>query len=166
MWTVLQHALHEMERRNNGRFESLLLLQPTAPCRLSEDVSRAVEMLDADLTAVGVVAVSEPAFNPRWVCVEEKGGYMKPLVPESTYYARRQDVPVSYRINGLLYLWRRDHVVNSPASRHFEEPHCMLVVPEIRAGDIDTAHDLTVMELLLREGLIRLPWLGSSENSK
>jgi len=166
MWTVLQHALREMERRNNGRFESLLLLQPTAPCRLSEDVSRAVKMLDADLTAVGVVAVSEPPFNPRWVCVEEGGGYMKRLFPESTYYARRQDVPISYRINGLLYLWRRDHVVNSSASRHFEEPHCMLVVPEVRAGDIDTAQDLAIMELLLREGLIQVPWLESSENSK
>ncbi len=166
MWPVLQHALHEMERRNNGRFESLLLLQPTAPCRLSEDVSHAVEMLDADLTAVGVIAVSEPPFNPRWVCVEESGGYMKRLFPEPTYYARRQDVPISYRINGLLYLWRRDHVVNSPASRHFEEPHCMLVVPEIRACDVDTAQDMAMIELLLREGLIQLPWLKPSKNSK
>jgi N-acylneuraminate cytidylyltransferase len=166
MWTVLQHALREMERRDNRRFESLLLLQPTAPCRLPEDVSRAMEMLDADSAAAGVVAVSEPTFNPRWVCVEESGGHMKRLVPESANYTRRQDVPPVYRINGLLYLWRRDQVVHSLAPRYFEEPYRMLVVPEIRAGDIDTAQDLAMMELLLREGLIQLPWLEPSTNAK
>jgi N-acylneuraminate cytidylyltransferase len=166
MWIVLQHALGQMERRDNQRFGALLLLQPTAPCRLPEDVSRALEMLDADSSAVGVVGVSEPNFNPRWVCVEESGGHMKRLVPEYTNYTRRQDVPPVYRVNGLLYLWRRDHVVHSSAPRYFEEPHGMLVVPEIRAGDIDTAQDLAMMELLLREGLIQLPWLEPSTNAK
>jgi len=166
MWAVLKHALGEAERRGNQRFGSLLLLQPTVPCRLPEDVSRAVQMLDADSAAVGVVAVSEPAFNPRWVCVEESGGHMKPLVPESTHHTRRQDVPPVYRINGLLYLWQRDHVVHSSAPRYFEEPHAMLVVPEIRAGDIDTAQDLAMIELLLREGLIQLPWLEPGTNAK
>jgi CMP-N,N'-diacetyllegionaminic acid synthase len=167
MWVVLQHALREMEQRGNEKFNSLLLLQPTAPCRLPEDVRHATEMLDADPTAAGVVAVSEPQFNPRWVCIEESAaGHMKRLVPESTDYTHRQDVPAVYRINGLLYLWRRDHVVHSSAPRYFEVPHGMLVVPEIRAGDVDTAEDLTMIELLLREGLIHLPWLESSANTE
>ena len=49
---------------------------------------------------------------------------------------------------------------------YFEVPLGMLVVPEIRAGDVDTAEDLTLIELLLREGLIQLPWLESSANAK
>jgi len=166
MWIVLQHALREMERRNNQRFEFLLLLQPTAPCRLPEDLTHAMEMLDADSAAVGVVGVSEPNFNPRWVCVEESDGHMKRLVPESTNYTRRQDVPPAYRINGLLYLWRRDHVLNASTPQYYEKAHCMLIVPEIRAGDIDTAQDLAMMELLLREGLIQLPWLEPGTNAK
>jgi len=166
MWIVLQHALREMEQPDNQRFGSLLLLQPTAPCRLPQDVTHALEILDADPTAAGVVAVSEPPFNPRWVCVEESGGHMKWLVAENTSYTRRQDVPTVYRINGLLYLWRRDHVAHSSTPRYFEEPYRMLVVPETRAGDIDTAEDLAIMELLLREGLIQLPWLESGANAK
>jgi hypothetical protein len=42
----------------------------------------------------------------------------------------------------------------------------MLVLPEIRAGDVDTAEDLTMIELLLREGVIQLPWLRSSANTR
>jgi N-acylneuraminate cytidylyltransferase len=162
MWPVLQHAVREMEERDGKHFGSVLLLQPTAPCRLPEDVSRGIALLEADMSAVGVVAVSEPEFNPRWVCVEEQNGYMKRLIPESTGYSRRQDVPPVYRINGLLYLWRRDHVVNATAPGYDNQPHCMLVVPEIRASDVDTARDLAMIELLLREGLIQLPWLASS----
>ena len=41
-WPVLQHALREMETREGRRFEALLLLQPTNPGRLPEDVTRAL----------------------------------------------------------------------------------------------------------------------------
>lgn len=159
MWPVLQHAVREMEARGGQRFASVLLLQPTAPCRLPEDVSRAIAMLQSDNHAVGVVAVSEPEFNPRWVCVEERDGYMKPLFQET--YVRRQEVPAVYRVNGLLYLWRRDHVLNAAAPQ-YEEKHLMLVVPELRAGDIDTERDLLMIELLIRERMIQLPWLATA----
>jgi N-acylneuraminate cytidylyltransferase len=160
-WPVLQHVVREMENRESERFGSVLLLQPTTPCRVPEDVTRAVAMLQADTDAVGVVAVSEPAFNPRWVCVEESGGYMKRLLKESATYARRQDVPPVYRINGLLYLWRRDHVLSVPAPQYDSDPHRMLVVPELRAGDVDTERDLIMLELLIREALIQLPWVAA-----
>ena len=160
MWVVLQHALRQSECFFNKRFESVLLLQPTAPCRIPEDVARAVEILDSDPGAVGVVAVSEPSFNPRWVCVEDSGGgYLQQLIPATSSFVRRQDVPVTYRINGLLYLWRRDHLLQSSAPKYYEMPHRMLIVPEIRSADVDVAQDLAVIELLLREGLVSLPWL-------
>ena len=161
MWPVLQHALREMERRDERRYESLLLLDPTSPGRLPEDVVTAIRMLEADEKAVGVVAVSEPAFNPRWVCVEERNGYMAQAFP-SVHYTRRQDVPKVYRINALLYLWRREYVLESTESRWAEAPHRMLIVPEERAVHIDELRDFQHAELLVREGLVRFPWLAST----
>ena len=157
IWPVLQHAMREMERRLDLRFGSLLLLQPTSPGRLPEDVARGVAMLDQDANAVGVIAVSEPSFNPRAVCVEQASGYMRFLFPASARMTRRQDVPVSYRINGLLYLWRRDHLLASDGPRVDEKPHSMLLVPDERAIDIDHAADLELAELLARSGRLRLP---------
>lgn len=159
MWPVVQHALHETELRESQRLDSVLLLQPTAPCRQPDDVTRAIAMLAEDQNAVGVVAVSEPEFNPRWVCVEEQKGYMRQAFLSGATYARRQDVPPVYRINGLLYVWRRDHMLKAATPQYEEVPHRMLIVPELRAGDIDTERDLLMIELLIREGLIRLPWL-------
>ncbi len=160
MWPVLQHALMEMESRNRCRYGSVVLLSPTSPARLPEDVSKAVELLEQDEDAVGVVAASPPSFNPRWACIDiAKDGYMRQSFPDGNVYTRRQDVPAVYRINGALYLWRRDHVTNSEAPRYFEMPHRMLEIPESRAIDIDSPHDFRLAELMLENGLIRFPWL-------
>jgi CMP-N-acetylneuraminic acid synthetase len=159
MWPVVQHALREMEQQLDLHMGSVLLLQPTSPARLPEDVARTLEILESDPAAAGVVAVSEPHFHPRWTCVEEQGGYMRKAFPEAERYVRRQDVPRVYRINGLLYLWRRDHVCRSATPAYDETPNRMLVVPESRAVDIDTPYDFAMMELLLRERIIELPWL-------
>jgi CMP-N,N'-diacetyllegionaminic acid synthase len=156
---VVQHALREMEIRDGRRFESVLLLQPTSPVRSPEDVTRAMALLEEDSEAAGAVAVSVPEFNPRYVCVEEKNGYASAAFPREAHYIRRQDVPPVYRINGLLYLWRRDFLLQTSAETLFEAPHRMLVIPRERAIDIDDLFDFQVAELLLREGLVTLPWL-------
>lgn len=161
MWPVLQHALAEMESREHCFYNSVLLLSPTSPGRLPEDVTEATRLLEQDDCAAGVVAVSEPAFNPRWTCIDKaKDGYMRQSFPNGEQYERRQDVPPIYRINGMLYLWRRDHVANSEKPGYFERPHRLLNIPDVRAIDIDTAADFHLAELKLRDGLIRLPWLS------
>jgi CMP-N,N'-diacetyllegionaminic acid synthase len=160
MWPVVKHALSEMESREHCRYDFVLLLSPTCPVRFPEDVARAIHLLGQDSRAVGVVAASRPAFNPRWVCVDlANDGYMRQSFPDGNLYTRRQDVPEVFRINGVLYLWMRDHVADSEAPHYFTLPHRLLEISEDRAIDIDTANDLRLAELLLRNGIISLPWL-------
>jgi len=160
LWPVLQHALAEMELRNHHRYGSVLLLSPPNPSRLPEDVSKAIELLEGDECAVGVVTASRPSFNPRWACIDiATDGYMRQSFPDGNVYVRRQDVPAIYRINGALYLWRRDHVADSEKPRYFEMPHRILEIPENRAIDIDSPDDFRLAELMLRDGMIRFPWL-------
>jgi len=160
MWPVLRHALMEMELRDQLRYGSVLLLSPTSPARLPEDVSKAIKLLEEDDRAVGVVAASQPSFNPRWACIDiATDGYMRQSFPDGNVYVRRQDVPAVYRINGALYLWRRDHVADSESPYYFEMPHRMLEIPECRAVDIDGPDDFRLAELRLRNGMIHFPWL-------
>lgn len=160
MWPVLRHALAEMESREHLRYGSVLLLSPTSPGRLPEDVSNATRLLEGDSRAVGVIAASRPSFNPRWVCIDVAAdGYMRQSFPDGNTYIRRQDVPSVYRINGCLYLWRRDHVAASETPRYFDLPHRMLEIPESRAIDIDSQQDLKLADFMLRDGMIHFPWL-------
>ena len=160
MWPVLQHALKEMERQNACTYGSLLLLDPTSPGRLPDDLQKAIQILEENSTCVGVITASEPHFNPRWVCVElQPNGHIRQSFSNAETYTRRQDVPVVYRINGSLYIWRRDHVANSDAPNLYTQPHRMVNIPEDRAIHIDQIQDFNLAELLIREGLVRLPWL-------
>jgi CMP-N,N'-diacetyllegionaminic acid synthase len=160
---VVQHAIREVEKQEGRGYDEVVLLQPTNPARLPEDLTRSLALLDRDPDAVGVIAVSEPHFNPRWVCVEERDGRMARAFPNLPTYATRQQVPKMYRINGVLYLWRRDYILEATDVLSDAEHHRMLIVPEERAVDIDQLHDLQMAELLIREGMLRLPWLVSGE---
>jgi len=158
MWPVIQHALREMEGLDQIQYGSVLLLDPTSPTRLPEDIRQAAAMLGEDQQADGVIAVSEPEFNPYWHCVVDSGnGYMRDLIPGAGKYARRQDLPTVYRINGLLYLWRRAHVLESTNWRAGRLR--MHIVPESRALHIDDVAQFEHAARLLETGALRLPWL-------
>ncbi len=159
MLPVLQHALREVERREGRRYQALLLLQPTSPARLPQDLERALALLEEDPVCVGVISVSEPAFNPRFVCVEEQAGYLRRLFSSRPAFTRRQDAPPVFRINGMLNLWRRDYLLSAKEIDVEAAPHRMLLVPRERAFDIDDLHDFQMADLALRGGLVKLPWL-------
>jgi len=157
MLPVLRHALDELDA-DAVRYERLLLLDPTSPARLPEDVSRAHDLLAVQPEADGVVAVSEPSFNPVWTAVVERDGYLEQLLPDSATYARRQDVPRVLRINAALYLFRTSFLRREQHT-WLRGRHLALEIPEIRAFHIDTEDDLKVCEALLAAGVVRLPWL-------
>jgi N-acylneuraminate cytidylyltransferase len=160
MLLVIQHALHEMERMDGSRYGSLLLLDPTSPGRLPEDIARAIHQLEEDPLADGVVGVSEPEFNPYWHCVvEDAQGYARDLIPGAERFTRRQEVPQVYRINASLYLWRRDFLSQTDNWRHGRLR--LLEIPDARAVHIDDIDGFNRAELLLQSGLLKLPWVES-----
>lgn len=157
MMPVLRHALDQMEASRGRKYRSLLLLDPTSPGRTPNDIEHAFTLLGADPTANGVVACSRPTFNPFWVGVVERAGYIAAAF-ESGRYARRQDVPPFYRINGALYLWRTEFVRSAPDAWPLDK-HLMLEIPEQRAFSIDDLAEFEMADLLLRSGRLELPWL-------
>lgn len=163
MWPVLQHALAEVERLEGKSYDLLLLLDPTSPTRLPEDVAGAVKLLAAGDD--GVVAVSQPEFNPLWHSVVEKDGRMADWLTAAADVKRRQDAPTIYRINGLLYLWRTGFVRRAKDWRA-EGRHKMLVVPEARAASIDDLPQFQRVEALAKAGLLPMPWLKSPKEKR
>ena len=158
MLEVLQHAVRSMEEIEERRFGSLLLLDPTSPGRLPEDIAAAAAMLESSPGADGIIGVSQPEFNPYWHCVVEKNGYMAPLIDGAGRFTRRQDVPPVYRINATLYLWRRDFLVG--VTRSWIEGKLLLhEIPEERAIHIDDLAEFNRADLMIRHGLVRFPWL-------
>jgi CMP-N,N'-diacetyllegionaminic acid synthase len=163
MWPVLKHALAAVEAQEGRAYGYLMLLDPTSPTRLPEDVREACRLLAAKPDADGVLAVSKPHYSPIWHTVVEKDGLMSDFIPDSSRYARRQDVPEVYHINGLLYLWRTGFVRSHDSWRDAGK-HLMLVVPEGRAASIDDLEQFERAEALIHGGAIKLPWLDGRKD--
>jgi CMP-N,N'-diacetyllegionaminic acid synthase len=155
---VLQHALAFAEAAEGRRYGSVLLLEPTSPGRLPEDVLGCFDLLTARPDADGVVGCSEPHFNPFYVGVLDQGGVMVPAVPRPAGLTRRQDAPRFLRINGSVYLWRRDFLATAPADWTTGR-HVPLVIPELRAVSIDELADVLIAEAMIEKGQWHLPWL-------
>lgn len=159
MWPVIRHALETVEAAGGGPFDVVLLLDPTSPGRLPEDVTAALEALEATPDADGVIGVSQPPFNPIWHCVVRRDGWMENLIDAGATYSRRQDVPPVYRINASLYLWRAAFVRREVTDWRTAGRYLMHEIPEVRAIHIDEPEDFAHADLLIREGLVTLPWL-------
>ena len=157
IWPVLKHALEFVERQEGRPYDFVLLLDPTSPTRLPLDIREAVKRLSSAPAAAGIIAVSKPEANPIWRAVVDRGGWMKDLMSGSRYQ-RRQEVPVVFYINGLLYLWRAKYV-KAAASWRTDGKHLMLETPDSRAVSIDDLEQFRRTEALVRAGLIVLPWL-------
>jgi len=155
---VLVHALDELERRDGQTYASLLLLEPTSPGRLPEDIDAAFRILDADPAADGAIGCSQPAFNPFYVGVVEQQGYLARAFP-GVAAVRRQDVPPFLRINGTLYLWRTELVRRAQSSWLDAGRYRAVEIPEQRAFSIDDLYEFQQAELAINAGLVRLPWL-------
>ncbi|MBI4056106.1 MAG: acylneuraminate cytidylyltransferase family protein [Elusimicrobia bacterium] len=158
IWPVLHHAL-DFAERDNKKYPFLLLLDPTSPTRLPEDISVAFRRLVANPSADGIVSASRPDFNPLWHCVVEKDGWMQDLLPQGSGLERRQEAPPVFRINGLLYIWRTEFVRSQDSWRTGR--NLLYETPELRAVSIDDLTQFQRAELLVTSGLIRLPWLKS-----
>ncbi|HYR89082.1 MAG TPA: acylneuraminate cytidylyltransferase family protein [Terriglobia bacterium] len=157
LWPVLQHALSSVEEIEGRSYDYILLLDPTSPARLPNDISTAFQTLAGNPEADGIIGVSMPWFNPIWHCVTERDGWMTDLFPEAHSLNRRQDAPPVYRINGSLYIWRATFLMQHTEWR--KGKLLMHEIPELRAMSIDDLAEFERAEVLVKAGLIELPWL-------
>jgi N-acylneuraminate cytidylyltransferase len=163
LWPVVKHALNEAEK--TGRYKYVVLLDPTTPCRMPTDISNAFKRLVADPNASGIVGVSEPDFNPYWVSVVERNGYISDLFSDAADITCRQDAPQIFRINGSLYIWNTDFIKAQPEGWRKSGRHLLYQTPDFLSISIDTLEQFQRAELFVKNGFVKFPWLEKNEVS-
>ena len=150
---VLQHAVDFVETQDDIRLDWVLLLQPTAPLRLLEDIEASLTLAfenrcDSVISVVQVFAehpilmkrIEDNQLLPYWI--EEKEG------------TRRQDFqPPAYMRNGAIYLTRRDVLMDKNSI--WGHVICPYVMPPERSVSVDSELELKLLELLIDERLER-----------
>jgi N-acylneuraminate cytidylyltransferase/CMP-N,N'-diacetyllegionaminic acid synthase len=149
---VIQHALKFCETQYNTEYDVVVDLDPTAPIRTVNDLDNALDKFvetKAQVLYSVTVAKKSPYFN--MVELDENGNacLSKSL---GTELFRRQDAPVVYAINGSIYIYDRDHLINAKGL-HCEREK-IYIMDEIASVDIDREIDFKFLEFLLESGLV------------
>ncbi len=99
-YEVLLHAVEYYEKQ--GYFaDTLILLQPTSPFRSSQQIKEAIKLYSNEIDMV--VSVKETKSNPYYILFEEdQQGYLKKS--KEANFARRQDCPKVWELNGAIYI--------------------------------------------------------------
>jgi CMP-N,N'-diacetyllegionaminic acid synthase len=106
MLPVLRHAVTEMRARGFAP-DAIVILQPTAPFRRSEDLKGALAILDTDRSVDSVVSVElvPEHYSPYFVMKIEEGRLL-PFIEDGLKITRRQDAPKAYSRSGDFYFTR------------------------------------------------------------
>ena len=162
MAPVIRHCLEWVERDEGRPYDAVLLLDPTSPARVPQQLAQAAATLASDPALDGVVSVSEPTFNPVWVGVRPtEAGTLTRFFDSGAGVTRRQDAGRFLRINGNFYLWRASFVRRLDASWFDEGVHAGAEIPEAQAFSIDDEYEFRLIEALVGAGIIALPWLDA-----
>jgi len=155
-WGVWQHALAASAARI-GPVSAFLDLDCTAPLRLPEDIEGALALYENEHPDM-VMSVCEARKNPYFNMVEpDATGALHVSKPLPGGVWARQDAPVVYEHVGLVYVV--DPAYLRRAATIYEGRVIPYVLPAERCHDIDTPHDMRLVEFLLaaqlQDGLVK-----------
>ncbi len=142
--SVVLHALNTVEEMEAARYESVVVLQPTAPLRTSTDIDSAVEKLDLENADSVVSFYRVEHGHPNYMYTIVEG---RPVPLFQTVASRRQEFPDVYVRNGAIYATRRRTLVEDKSFYGREmKPYIM---PYERSVNVDTELDLALAEFFL-----------------
>lgn len=144
---VMQYAIEFMEKKLGIVFDYAVILQPTSPFRLSEDIDETLKVLidskaDSAVSLVEVESGEHPIKAKRL-----ENGMVVPYYEKEKEGLRRQDFPKAYKRSGAVYAMRRDLLMKE--GRLYGDKIVGHIVPQDRSIDIDTHLDWVKAEYML-----------------
>ena len=143
-YDVIIHAINHYEKLNQN-FDAVLLLQPTSPFRIQDDLTQLIKKFSVDTDMVVTVKLAKE--NPYFTLFEENSeGFLNKS--KIGNFERRQDCPEVYAFNGSMYLINTASIKKSRITelKNIKK----IIMPEERSVDIDTLADWTLAEFYLK----------------
>ena len=146
--SVLQNAVNWLKEKVDYEVDIVILIQPTSPLVLPEDIDQAIEKLQAT-GANSCLSVCEIRERPEWM-YEFVDGKVRPYLALETREIRTQDLKKLYRINGAVYAIKKDFLMKNGRVIDDKSMEAIIMPPE-RSVDIDELQDFLLAEILMKQ---------------
>ena len=129
-------------------FDLVVVLQPTSPLRITEDIDQCLRML-VERNYSSIASITAVKDHPFLTYKTSEDGLLEPFVESGGGLSlRRQDLPEAYVLNGAMYAVQTNWFISNLAL--VSDDTGGFVMPLERSVDIDDWADLAVAENLLR----------------
>jgi CMP-N,N'-diacetyllegionaminic acid synthase len=146
MW---KHAWLACELHFGERYDISVLLEPTSPLRILDDVIRTVmELLTGDCDAAATVSRAPAHFTPHKCLTIDSSGFIGFYLSDGAQYSIRQSIPSYFFRNGACYALKRRTLLERGV---IIEERCRAVIIERPLVNIDDEHDFDFAEFLFRK---------------
>jgi len=121
----------------------VVVLQPTSPLRIADDVRRCLIALEDAPAAATVSLVAHPI---EWTFRRGSDDRLEPVFGWAHFASTRQQLGPAYQLNGAVFAATSAHIRSGGG---FIEPtSAMVEMPVERSVDIDSAYDLELARAL------------------
>ena len=141
--TSTEAIVHVFENMRES-YEYLILLQPTSPLRTEKHISEAFELLK-NRNADSIVSVCKMDHSPLWSNILPEDDSMIDFIDEDIIDIRSQDLEEYYRINGAIYICRKEKFLKN-RGLFLKENIYAYKMPKNCSIDIDDKFDFELAE--------------------
>ena len=146
-WDVVKDVLKRYEEKNIY-FDTVCILQPTSPLRISDDIVKSYDMF-REKDANFVVSVCEMDHCPLWSNTLDDTLSMENFIDKNIIQMPRQELPIYYRINGAVYIIKTKYLFE--VKDIYSSKSYAYIMPKTRSIDIDDIVDFRLAGILLDE---------------
>lgn len=142
---LMIHAIKFYESQGE-RFDDIILLQPTSPLRICEDIVGAAALYDR-LSCDSLVSCYKEESVSEYNSYHMQGYIGIPVNKDHNKGKRRQDLPELFVRNGAIFITDADYLL-----RHelvIGDSPAIYVMPQERSLNIDTEYDMKLAEWML-----------------
>lgn len=140
---VISHMVNWIEKNVNA-VSRITLLQPTSPLRDAKDICAAMSMY-VEKQATAIVSVCEVEHPIQYCNRLPEDLSLTGFLPKSAN-KRSQDLEITYRINGALYIMDRKFV--GKLSDIYSEGSYAYIMKKEKSVDIDDEYDFKMAEFI------------------
>lgn len=137
------YTIGRLEKEWNTKIDSFVVLQPTSPLRIAEDVDGAVELFNTR-KADSVVTYVKRLILFFGIMKIDENNKLEDLF-EGTI-ANRQELPTTYYPNGAVYVFSTEMIRQK---KYYTDKSYAYIMPRERSVDIDFIDDFKYAEFLM-----------------
>lgn len=143
---VIRHSLSTMETVKKCRYDYIIDLDITSPCRRVADIENAYQKISQSTKSDIVFSAVNARRNPYFNMVELRDGRIQRV--KSSDFVARQQAPAVYDVNASIYCYKRDSLLKTIKESLFDGVCDVILMKDTAVIDIDSEEDFELLQIL------------------